>query len=86
MSYSLKIKASARRELEKIDRTDRQRIIQAVDRLPDNPFKGTTLKGELTGLRRIRVGQYRIIYEIQNEALIILVVHVAHRKDVYRYR
>lgn len=86
MSYSLRIKASARRELGRISKPERVRIIQAIEELPDNPFKGTTLKGELTGLRRIRVGTYRIIYEIQNDALVILVVRVAHRKEAYRRR
>ena len=86
MRYSLKIKESARRELGRILKPDRERIIRAIDALPDNPFRGTALKGELTGLRRLRVGSYRIIYEVQNDVLVILVVRVAHRSKAYRQR
>ena len=74
MNYSLKIKASARKSLLKIDKQSRIRLIQAIDSLLTQPYKGTQLKGDLTGLRRIRVGHYRIIYEIQKDKLIILVV------------
>jgi len=49
-----------------------------------NRIEGTQLKGDLTGLRRIRAGQYRIIYEIQKDELIILVVRTGHRKEIYR--
>jgi len=45
---------------------------------------GGVLKGELGGLRRIRVGTYRIIYEVYDERLTILVVRVAHRREAYR--
>ena len=84
MNYSIKIKASAKKSLLKIDKNNRLRLIEHIDALADNPFRGTQLKGELTGLRRIRVGQYRVIYEIQNDPLIILVIRVGHRKDIYR--
>ncbi len=56
----------------------------AIDNLLIQPYKGTQLKGDLTGLRRIRIGQYRIIYEIQKKKLVILVVRIGHRKEIYR--
>ena len=84
MSFSVRIKASAVRELKRITIPDRERIVNAIDRLKENPYLGTTLKGNLTGLRRLRVGDYRIVYEIQQDALIVLVVRVAHRSDAYR--
>ena len=84
MTYSLRIKASAVRELERIDKSVRLRLIAAIDRLVDNPHRGQQLKGELTGLRRIRVGDYRIIYEIDSGELIILVIRVGHRRQIYR--
>ena len=62
----------------------RIRLIKAIDDLLSQPHRGTQLKGDLTGLRRIRVGQYRIIYEIQKDELIILVVRIGHRKEIYR--
>lgn len=84
MTYLVRIKGSAARELKRIDRPVRVRIVEAIDRLAEHPFKGTALKGELKGLRRIRVGEHRIVYEIQDQALVVLVVRVGHRRDVYR--
>jgi len=42
------------------------------------------LKGEFSGLRRIRIGDYRIVYEVQDEQLVILVIRIGHRRDIYR--
>ena len=86
MSFSIQIKGSAARDLERIAKADRLRLVDAIDRLPENPFLGSALKGELRGLRRLRVGDYRVLYELRQDALIVLVVHVAHRRDVYRRR
>jgi len=44
------------------------------------------LKGELVGLRRARAGDYRIVYEVLDDVLVVLVVRVAHRREVYRRR
>lgn len=80
MNYSIKIKSSAKKSLLKIAKLQRLRLIEQIDTLVDNPFKGTQLKGDLTGLRRIRVGQYRVMYEVLNDELIILVVRMAIEK------
>jgi len=45
---------------------------------------GTVLKGELDGLRRLRVGAYRIVFEVRNRELLVLVVRVGHRSSIYR--
>ncbi len=84
MTYSISIKASAAKALAKIDREQRLRLIEAIDKLKDNPAAGSVLKGEFSGLRRIRIGDYRIVYEAQDSQLIILVVRVGHRREVYR--
>ena len=84
MSYSIRIKESAARELRRIRKPDRVRIVAAIDRLADTPHLGTALKGGLTGLRRLRVGDYRVLYEIRDEELVVLVIRVAHRRDAYR--
>ena len=84
MSWSVRIKNSARKELRRITGSDRHRLISAIDRLAENPYRGSALKGELTGLRRIRVGSYRILYEIRDGELVVLVVRVGHRRQVYR--
>lgn len=82
--YSLKIKRSALKELQKIDKQDRLRIVEGIDKLRENPHIGKLLKGELSGLRRLRVGSWRVVYEINESEVLILVLRVAQRKDVYR--
>ena len=82
--YSIKIKASAARALRKVDVRDRRRLIAAIDRLAHERSAGSALKGEFGGLRRLRVGRYRIIYETIHDELTVLVVRVGHRRDVYR--
>jgi mRNA interferase RelE/StbE len=82
--YSLQIKKSAAKALAKIFKNDRIRLIEAIDRLREEPNAGGVLKGEFAGLRRLRVGSYRIIYEVIDDQLVVLVVRVAHRRDVYR--
>lgn len=82
--YSIKIKRSAARELQRVPLSDRTRVAQAIDRLAESPMAGSPLKGGLKGIRRVRVGDYRVLYEVQETALVVLVVRVAHRRDAYR--
>ena len=84
MPYSLKIKQSAFKEILRLGKADRKRLVKAIDNLTDNPHVGKLLKGEFSGLRRIRVGSFRVIYEINEGEILILVLRVAHRKKVYR--
>lgn len=84
MTYSLRIKSSAAREIQQLPHQDRVRVVAAIDSLKEHPHVGTVLKGQLTGLRRIRVGHYRVIYEVQEAVLVVLVLRVGHRRDVYR--
>lgn len=86
MSYSIRIKESAAKELALLPVKDRKRVIRAIDDLKDHPLVGSPLKGDLHGLRRIRAGNYRVLYEVGTAELIILVVRVASRGDVYRRR
>lgn len=84
MPYSLRIKRSALKELQRLPKPERVRIVEAIDTLVENPHVGKTLKGELSGLRRIRVGNYRVVYEINEGEVLILVVRIAHRREVYQ--
>ena len=84
MRYSIRIKHSALKEIQRIDKTDRMRIVDAIDQLTENPHIGKALKGQLSGLRRIRVGSYRVVYEINQGEVLILVLRVSHRKQIYR--
>jgi mRNA interferase RelE/StbE len=84
MSYSVSIKQSALKSLKNIAREDRLRIIEAIDQLKVNPAAGGVLKGEYSGLRRIRIGSYRVVYEVHDEKLTVLVIRIGHRREVYR--
>ncbi len=84
MNYSIKIKNTAAKELAGIDKPDRHRLATAIDGLAENPWRGTALKGDLNGLRRIRVGNYRVIYEIDDGQVIVLVLKVGHGREIYR--
>ena len=84
MIYSVRIKASAVKALKKITLKDRERVISAIDALAINPAAGGVLKGEFAGLRRLRVGDYRIVYEVNDGELLVLVIRIGHRGGVYR--
>ena len=84
VSYSVRIKDSAAKELARLPRDARERLIKAIDRLGEEPMAGNLLKGGLRGLRRLRIGSYRIVYEVLDEELVVLVVRVTHRRESYR--
>ena len=86
VTYSVRIKGSAAKELGRIPNPMRRRIALAIDALAEQPFRGSVLKGEFRGLHRVRVGDYRIVYEVLDEMLVVLVVQVSHRQDAYRQR
>ena len=83
---SLRIRWERRavRELDAIPARDRTRIMEAVESLVEAPLKGEILHAEWQGLRRLRVGRYRIIYAFDGESLWISVVRVGHRRKVCR--
>lgn len=84
MSYSIEILRSAQKQLAKIEGKDRERIVEAIRGLSSDPRpQGVT---KLTGRPawRIRVGDHRVIYEIDDNAVQILVVRIRHRREAYR--
>jgi mRNA interferase RelE/StbE len=84
-AYSIAFKTLAEKALRKLPKTIQRRIVMAVEGLASNPRPAGAKK--LTAgdeLWRIRVGDYRIVYHIEDKRLVILVVRVAHRRDVYR--
>jgi len=84
MIYSVSIKQSVLKSLKNIAHEDRLRIIEAIEQLKTNPAAGGVLKGEYSGLRRIRIGSYRVVYEAHDEQLTVLVIRIGHRREVYR--
>jgi len=83
--YKIEWKKSALRELKRLDRQIIPRIIEAVGLLSSNPLPEGVKKlhgGEAT--YRIRINNYRIIYEVFGDRLIIEIIRVRHRKDAYK--
>ena len=85
MKYNIEFKRSAGKALKKIPRSDRRKIRDRIDSMAENlPDPVTTkMKGD-NPFHKVRVGDYRVVYEIQESLLVILVLKVGHRKDVYR--
>jgi len=84
MSWDLQIERRAQKALKKISNPYKTNLIQAIDRLSDNPRPDgcKKLKGS-ESLWRIRVNDYRIVYQIKDEHLLILIIRIGHRKDIY---
>lgn len=84
VTYRVEILRSAQKQLAKIDRQDQSRIISAIRELANDPRPPGCNKLSGRPAWRIRVGTYRVIYEIHDDRLLVLVVTIGHRKDVYR--
>jgi len=85
-SYELAFKKSVAKDLRRLPRQDARRILERIRSLVDDPRPFGCEKLSSLERYRIRVGVYRVIYEIQDRMLMVLVVKVAHRGDVYRPR
>ena len=81
MNWSVRVERSAFKNLSRITKFERLRLMAAIDGLPQNPYRGSALKGELTGSGRIRVGAFRVIYEIRENEAVILVISAGRRQD-----
>lgn len=84
MSYSIEILRVAQKQLAKVDQGQQQRIIDAIRNLAIDPRPSGCVKLSGRAAWRIRVGSYRVIYEVHGERLLVLVVSIGHRRDVYR--
>ena len=85
--YSILIKPSAVKEIEAIPlKKDRRRIVERIGDLAENPHPPGCEKLSGQDKYRLRQGRYRILYSIEDKDLLVYVVKVAHRKDVYRQK
>ena len=83
--YRVLFSPSAQHQLRRLPRTDQQRITVRIDQLAIAPRPRGVIKLEgQDDLYRIRVGKYRVIYGIQDDELVVLVLRIGHRRDVYR--
>lgn len=84
-TYEIRFDPHARRALDKIDKTNRRRILSRIEQLGRQPRPpGAVMLRGRHGDWRVRAGDYRIIYTIDDAILIVLVIDVDHRSTVYR--
>lgn len=87
MAWTIKFQKKALKDLRKLDKSAQKRIVdfleQRLANLENPRLLGSSLKGELSSLWRYRLGTYRILCEIDDGELMVLIVRVAHRKEVY---
>ncbi len=83
MTYRVVYKVSVAKDLRKIPKADSVRILDQIENeLAQSPQSHPALKGPYAGLRRFRVGNYRVVYAIQDDE--VLVLRIGHRKGVYK--
>ena len=83
-SISTRWDRRAVKEARALPREARRRVYRAVHGLSEQPLEGLPLSGEWKGLRRLRVGAYRVIYAFDGRELLISVIRIGHRRQVYR--
>ncbi len=86
MAWKIEFHKDAEKELAKVDKKIQKRILKVLrERIaPNNPRSfGEPLRGNLSGLWKYRIGNYRVIADIQDEVVVILVLRVGHRRKVY---
>ena len=83
MSFKISFKSSVYKDLNKIDKTQAEQILEKIEKeLSENPDSYPQLSGKFFGLRKFRVDNYRIIFSIIGDTVLIL--RISHRKDAYR--
>ena len=86
MAFTIEMSSTARRQLRKLDKTTQRKVAKRISRLAEDPRPSGVVK--LTDVEppvfRVREGQYRILYTINDKQLIVLVVRISHRSEAYR--
>ncbi|MBN1587521.1 MAG: type II toxin-antitoxin system mRNA interferase toxin, RelE/StbE family [Candidatus Omnitrophica bacterium] len=86
-SYRLRLSDQAERVLARMAQREPvvfMRVVRALDELEQDPSLGKALVGKLRGRRSYRVGSYRIIYTVQRQQLLVLMIDIGHRRGIYR--
>jgi mRNA interferase RelE/StbE len=82
--YRVRFTREAKKKIEKLDESIKKIVQKAIDSLAQNPYKGKPLSHELAGLYSCRTSDYRIIYKNEEGQLIIIVITVGHRREIYK--
>jgi mRNA interferase RelE/StbE len=88
MHYTIQFLKRAERDLAGLPTAEKARVLEAIMALSvqPRPPQAKALTGEFKGYLRIRVGSYRIVYQIQSEVLVVMIIRIGHRREVYRRR
>ncbi len=82
MAYRISYKRSVEKDLASLPKVEARRVLDKIEReLTSRPTSCLPLKGQFAGLRKLRVGDYRVIFVVQEEE--VLVLRIGHRRDVY---
>ncbi len=81
--YEITFDINAKKILKKLKKSEQKNILNKIKNLRENPYMGKRLSGNLYGLWRLRFDKYRILYQIIENKLIIVVMNIAHRKNIY---
>ena len=81
--YKIIFERQAEKFFRKLDKKEQERIGRKILELENNPELGKPLTGKLAGLWSLRVGDYRALYQIRHNELLILVLKIMHRKNIY---
>ena len=85
MTYKVVVQPRARRAFLRLDGPVRKRVAAAIDALATDPRPaGAKALVGLPGALRVRIGDYRIVYEIQHDDLVVLIIDIGHRREIYR--
>ena len=84
MAHSIQFQTKASKGLAALPRGTQKRVLKALQGLADNPRPPGCKKLKTIDAYRIRVGDYRVVYEIHDDVLVVLVIRVGHRREVYQ--
>ena len=82
--YRIQVKKTAEKELGKIPKKELLKILEKIEGLSDNPHPAESMKLSNQDKYRVRVGNYRILYRVEDNILTVFVIKIGHRKDIYR--
>lgn len=84
MTYEINFDSRIKEKMKKLDRRLQIKIISKIEQLKTNPFIGKSLTGKFKGKFRLRIDKYRVIYTVRNNILLVLILDVGHRKNIYK--
>lgn len=82
--YKIEILSSADKNLRRINSKDREKIALGINKLSNNPRPQASKKLKGSDYYRLRIGDYRVIYLIKEKQLIVIIVRIGHRREIYR--